>query len=122
MGGDAPEVFEFAKEAFDKVTLLVKPRREADRTFAQSFGRDIGQAAAIRDIISEPVGIISFVAKHHSAGLDISKQFSGGLDVVRVARRDHELDRQAMPIGQTVDFFSKIGPGFVLDSDPGGRF
>ena len=77
MGGDAPEVFEFAKEAFDKVTLLVKPRREADRTFAQSFGRDIGQAAAIRDIISEPVGIISFVAKHHSAGLDISKQFSG---------------------------------------------
>ena len=32
---DPSEVFEFVKEALDKVALFIKPRREADRAFAQ---------------------------------------------------------------------------------------
>ena len=61
-GGDTPEVFEFVEEALDKITLFVKPWREADRTFAQRLWRDIGPPAALRDVIPEPVGIISLVA------------------------------------------------------------
>ncbi|SCB44384.1 hypothetical protein GA0061101_1192 [Rhizobium lusitanum] len=41
-GGDAPEVFELAEEAFDQITLAIEPLAEAWLPFAIGFGWDVG--------------------------------------------------------------------------------
>jgi hypothetical protein len=56
------------------------------------------------------VGVIGLILKHHLTWLDIGKQFDGCLYIVDVARRNDALDRQAMFIGQSMDFLSKATP------------
>ena len=108
--GDASVIFEFVEEALDEVALLVEPGAEADRTFAIGLGRDVGPAAALADHRAQPVGVIGLVAEHHLALAHTVEQLGRCLDVVVVAGRDDQLDRQPVAIGQSMDFRSKTAP------------
>jgi hypothetical protein len=90
--------------------LLVEPWREADRAFAVSLRWDVRPTALLRDHRAQPVGVVSAVGEHHLSFADAVQQFGCCQDVVRLPRRDRELDRQSVAVGQSMDFRSKTAP------------
>ena len=92
------------------LALFVEPWAEADGSFSVGFGRDVGPSAPVTDHRAQPVGIIGFVSEHHLSLADVGEQFRCCLDVMRLAGGDDDLDRQAIVVGQSMDFRSKTAP------------
>jgi hypothetical protein len=41
---------------------------------------------------------------------NVAEKLGGGLNIVRLTRRDHHLDGQAILVGQSMDFRRKTAP------------
>jgi hypothetical protein len=110
-GGDAAEVFELAEEALDLVALAVERLAEARFPFAIGFGRDVGHCALRLDQIADVAGVIGFVGQHDGARFEAIQQAKRGRPVMRLACRQAQPDREALPVDDRVDFGRETAPG-----------
>ena len=92
-GGDAPEVFDLVKEAFDQITVLVQIRAEAYRVFPVTLGRDVGPAAAVPDEVSDPIGIITAISEQQGFRFKAMDEFWDKAVVMSLACRKSDPDR-----------------------------
>ena len=72
--------------------------------FAACGGGDYGLAAAFLDLLADGRTVVALVAEH-LLGIVINfvHQCRKGGDIVGLARRDHDADRQALCIGAGID-------------------
>lgn len=73
-GGDAPEVFELAEEAFDQITLAIEPLAGAWLPFAIGFGWDVGHCVLGVDQVADAIGIVGFVGQNDGARIEAVEQ------------------------------------------------
>lgn len=90
-GCHAPELFEFAEEAFDTVTLLVEAWVAGVLDGPVGARGDDGLGSDLAQCLVEVVGVVGLVGDD-GGGLEAIEE-SGGLDdVAAMARRQDEAD------------------------------
>jgi len=103
-GCDAPEVLETAEHALDEVAALVGFGIVFMGVLAGWIGRYHGLDAALRQPVSQAVGIVSSVGQQASGRRDCWQQIACGRQVMAIAWCDQERHRAAAILGQRVDF------------------
>lgn len=100
-GGDSPEVFGFAEEAFDEVALFVDFGVMADAKGTASAGGDHGLGAGLIDRGAEVIGIVGTVGKD-VARRQVGNECLGLGDVAVLAGGDYEADGVAQAVDRDV--------------------
>ena len=103
-------MFEFAKEAFDKVALAVERFAEAGLPLAVGFGRDVGHRALALDQVADGVAVIRLVAQHDRARFEPVEECQRSGCVVCLACCQAEPDREALPIDDRMDLGRETAP------------
>lgn len=101
--GDAAVVFDPVEEALDAVALFVDPLGEAMLFPAVGFVGDIGCRTLGLDLLAQPIGVVGLVGQEDITLAQAAQQDRGALEVMGLARREGELDRQAAGIDEGVD-------------------
>ena len=65
--------------------------------------RDVGCGTGGFDLAAQPVGIVSLVGEHDGVLAQMPEQLFGDRAVARLARRQHQFERQTVRIGQGMD-------------------
>ena len=102
--GDAPEVLEPAKAAFDDISALVGAFVEAVDDDAVGFIGNYGLGAATNDFAAKVVAVIPFVGKERAHGWRQRKNIGRRSDIGILAWRQMQDDRPAEWIAQRMDF------------------
>ena len=103
-------MFELAEEAFDLIALAVERLAEAGLPFAVGLGGDVRDRTLALDQVADGVAVISLVAEHDRARCEPIEQRQRGRCVVRLARRQSEPERQALPVDDRVDLGREPAP------------
>ena len=102
--GEAPEVFDAVEEPFDAVARAVEHRAEAGFSAAMDHRRDIGRRPGGFDLAAQPVGVVGLVSEHDRILAQMSEQVRGDRAIASLARRQHQFERQAVGVGERMDF------------------
>ena len=102
--GDAPEVLEPAKAAFDDITAFVGAFVEAMDDDTVRFIGDYGLGAATNDFAAKVVAVISFVGKECAHGWRKRQDIGRRSDIGILAWSQMQDDRPAERIAQRMDF------------------
>jgi len=103
-GGDAAEVLEPAKAAFDDVSTFVNALVEAMDDDAVGFVGDDGLGAAANDFAAKVVAVIAFVGEERAHGRRERQNIGRCRDIGILAWRQVQDDRPAERIAQRMDF------------------
>ncbi|MET4840449.1 hypothetical protein ABIF62_000944 [Bradyrhizobium japonicum] len=101
--GDAPEVLEPAKAAFDDISSFVGAFVEAMDDDTVRFIGDYGLGATTNDFAAKLVAIIPFVGEEHAHGWR-ERQDIGSRSDIGLAWSQMQDDRPAERIAQRMDF------------------
>ena len=103
-GGDPTELLELEEEGFHEMTLLVKPPIDVPRIGIIFPGRDTEIRVVVGDELTElPLAIGPVGENGRSLEVDLADQFLGDSDVAGVAGRQHDLDRVAQSVHNSVN-------------------
>ncbi|MEY9750808.1 hypothetical protein ABIF65_010182 [Bradyrhizobium japonicum] len=102
--GDAPEVLEPAKAAFDDISSFVAAFVEAMDDDTVRFIGDYGLGATTKDFAAKLVAIIPFVGEEHAHGWRERQDIGSRSDIGILAWSQMQDDRPAERIAQRMDF------------------
>ena len=102
--GDAPEVLEPAKAAFDDISAFVGAFVEAMDDDTVGFIGDYGLGATTNDFAAKLVAIIPFVGEEHAHGWRERQDIGSRSDIGILAWSQMQDDRPAERIAQRMDF------------------
>ncbi|MEY9400706.1 hypothetical protein ABIF66_000520 [Bradyrhizobium japonicum] len=102
--GDAPEVLEPAKAAFDDISSFVGAFVEAMDDDTVRFIGDYGLGATTNDFAAKLVAIIPFVGEEHAHGGRERQDIGSRSDIGILAWSQMQDDRPAERIAQRMDF------------------
>ncbi|MHC2400021.1 hypothetical protein ACVMGC_004565 [Bradyrhizobium barranii subsp. barranii] len=102
--GDAPEVLEPAKAAFDDISSFVGAFVEAMDDDTVRFIGDYGLGATTKDFAAKLVAIIPFVGEEHAHGWRERQDIGSRSDIGILAWSQMQDDRPAERIAQRMDF------------------
>ena len=102
--GDAPEVLEPAKAAFDDISAFVGAFVEAMDDNTVRFIGDYGLGAATNDFTAKVVAIIPFVSEECAHGRRERQNIGRRRDIGILAWGQMQHDRPAERIAQRMDF------------------
>ncbi|AHY52411.1 hypothetical protein M2171_008673 [Bradyrhizobium japonicum USDA 38] len=102
--GDAPEVLEPAKAAFDDISSFVGAFVEAMDDDTVRFIGDYGLGATTNDCAAKLVAIIPFVGEEHAHGWRERQDIGSRSDIGILAWSQMQDDRPAERIAQRMDF------------------
>ncbi|MEY9404844.1 hypothetical protein ABIF66_011782 [Bradyrhizobium japonicum] len=102
--GDAPEVLEPAKAAFDDISSFVGAFVEAMDDDTVRFIGDYGLGATTNDFAAKLVAIIPFVGEEHAHGWRERQDIGSRSDIGILAWSQMQDDRPAERIAQRMDF------------------
>ncbi|MHC2565072.1 hypothetical protein ACVIVD_007107 [Bradyrhizobium liaoningense] len=102
--GDAPEVLEPAKAAFDDISSFVGACVEAMDDDTVRFIGDYGLGATTNDFAAKLVAIIPFVGEEHAHGWRERQDIGSRSDIGILAWSQMQDDRPAERIAQRMDF------------------
>lgn len=102
--GDAPEVLEPAKAAFDDISAFVGAFVEAMDDDAVGFIGDYGLCAATNDFAAKLVAVIPFVGEERAHGWRERQDIGSRSDIGILAWSQMQDDRPAERIAQRMDF------------------
>ena len=102
--GDAPEVLEPAKAAFDDISAFVGAFVEAMDDDTVRFIGDYGLGAATGDFGAKVVAIIAFVGEERAHGWGERQNIGRSSDIGILAWGQMKDDRPAERIAQRMDF------------------
>ena len=102
--GDAPEVLEPAKAAFDDISAFVGAFVEAMDDDTVRFIGDYGLGATTNDFAAKLVAIIPFVGEEHAHGWRERQDIGSRSDIGILAWSQMQDDRPAERIAQRMDF------------------
>ncbi|MET4764060.1 hypothetical protein ABH975_007141 [Bradyrhizobium ottawaense] len=102
--GDAPEVLEPAKAAFDDISSFVGAFVEAMDDDTVRFIGDYGLGATTNDFAAKLVAIIPFVGEEHAHGWRERQDIGSRSDIGVLAWSQMQDDRPAERIAQRMDF------------------
>ncbi|MGC0394766.1 hypothetical protein ABIF91_007152 [Bradyrhizobium sp. USDA 241] len=102
--GDAPEVLEPAKAAFDNISSFVGAFVEAMDDDTVRFIGDYGLGATTNDFAAKLVAIIPFVGEEHAHGWRERQDIGSRSDIGILAWSQMQDDRPAERIAQRMDF------------------
>ncbi|MHC2582435.1 hypothetical protein ACVI1J_005388 [Bradyrhizobium diazoefficiens] len=102
--GDAPEVLEPAKAAFDDISSFVGAFVEAMDDDTVRFIGDYGHGATTNDFAAKLVAIIPFVGEEHAHGWRERQDIGSRSDIGILAWSQMQDDRPAERIAQRMDF------------------
>ncbi|MHC2577696.1 hypothetical protein ACVI1J_005097 [Bradyrhizobium diazoefficiens] len=102
--GDAPEVLEPAKAAFDDISSFVGAFVEAMDDDTVRFIGDYGLGATTDDFAAKLVAIIPFVGEEHAHGWRERQDIGSRSDIGILAWSQMQDDRPAERIAQRMDF------------------
>ena len=108
--GDAAEVLEPAKAAFDDISTFVGVFVEAMDDDTVGFVGDDGLGAATYDFAAKVVAVISFVAEERAHGRRERQNIWRRRDIGILAWRQMQDDRPAERIAQRMDFCRTTAP------------
>jgi hypothetical protein len=100
--GEPSEVFDAIEEPFDAVARSVEHRAEAGFPAAMNHRRNVRRGTS-GDAAAQSIGIVSLVGEHDGVGTQPAEQMFGNRTVTGLPRRQHELERQAVSVGQRMD-------------------
>ena len=101
--GDAPEVLESAKAAFDDISAFVGAFVEAMDDDTVRFVRDYGLGAATNDSAAKVVAVIPFVGEERAHGWRERQDIGRRSDIGILAWSQMQDDRPAERIAQRMD-------------------
>lgn len=117
--GDAPEAFEFVKEAFDLMALLVEAPVDGRFGGTAGVGLDVGGCAKIvSDEGPQRIGIIGSIGNDVADTLQARQESLGLRTVAIVSRRRVDTDRQA----DGIDDRMQLGGQAAARTTDGGTF
>jgi hypothetical protein len=99
-------VFKLVEEALDPIALAIGELAGADRVLAVGLGRNVCPCFAFGDGLAKRVGVIAFVGQQNRAFGQVGDHFGRAGDVAILAGRQLELDRSALLVDESVDFWS----------------
>jgi hypothetical protein len=102
--GDAPEVLEPAKAAFDDISAFVGAFVEAIDDDTVRFIGDYGLGATTNDFAAKLVAVIPFVGEERAHGWRERQDIGSRSDIGILAWRQMQDDRPAERIAQRMDF------------------
>ncbi len=102
--GDAPEVLEPAKAAFNDISSFVGAFVEAMDDDTVRFIGDYGLGATTNDFAAKLVAIIPFVGEEHAHGWRERQDIGSRSDIGILAWSQMQDDRPAERIAQRMDF------------------
>ncbi|MEY9231347.1 hypothetical protein ABIF68_010680 [Bradyrhizobium japonicum] len=102
--GDAPEVLEPAKAAFDDISSFVGAFVEAMDDDTVRFIGDYGLGATTNDFAAKLVAIIPFVGEEHAHGWRERQDIGSRSDIGILTWSQMQDDRPAERIAQRMDF------------------
>ncbi|AHY48618.1 transposase [Bradyrhizobium japonicum SEMIA 5079] len=102
--GDAPEVLEPAKAAFDDISSFVGAFVEAMDDDTVRFIGDYGLGATTNDFAAKLVAIIPFVGEEHAHGWRERQDIGSRSDIGILAWSQMQDDRPAERIAQRMDY------------------
>jgi hypothetical protein len=102
--GDAPEVLEPAKAAFDDISAFVGAFVEAMDDDTVRFIGNYGLGAATNDFAAKVVAVIPFVGEERTHGWRERQDIGSRSDIGSLAWRQMQDDRPAERIAQRMDF------------------
>ena len=103
-GGDTPELFELVEEALDMVALAIEGLGPTEALLAPDHVGNVGDGTARLDVKSQAIGVIGLVSDDDGAASETGKERFGAGQVVRLSRRDQDLERPALVVDPRVDF------------------
>jgi len=90
------ELLELSEAALDEVPLFVEPLGVADSIVAVGARRNVGPTIPILNHVPDPVGVVTLVGDDVGPRRQRVEQQFGHGRVVRLARRQLQLHRQAV--------------------------
>lgn len=102
-GGNASEVFQLAKHAFDGIASPVEIWRKAVFSLAVGLWRDVGNAPQRFYLMTYGIAVVSPVAMHHQVCWRDIKQIGCGCAVSNLSAGEHQSQRTAKVIAQGMD-------------------
>src|SRR5215471_381129 len=93
------EVLDPVEEPFDAVARAVEHRAEAGLPAAVNHCRDVWCRTDGFDAPTQPVRIVSLVSEDDGVRLQPAEQLFSNRTITRLARCQHQLERQAAGIG-----------------------
>lgn len=109
-GGDTPELFEPVEEALDMVALAIECLGPTEALLAPDHVGNVGDGAARLDVNAQAIGIIGLVGDDDGAAGEIAQERLGTGQIVRLSRRNQDLDRPALAVNAGVDFRGEPAP------------
>jgi len=97
------EVFETAEHALDRVPALIQVRAKAALPFASYLGWDVRRGLLSFDDLAHQVSVIGAVGEDDATLRQIDEQRFCGPAVRRLAWRQQEGERAALPVGERVE-------------------
>ena len=110
--GDAPELFQLVKEAFDEVALFVESLVVGERRAAIEFGRDDRLSLACKDSFAQVIGVITLVGDDRFGRKTLDQGVRLG-NIVALAWPEQQADGIAESVGRDVDLRAQPTAGAV---------
>jgi len=102
-GRNRSEMFEFAEEALDEVTIAVEEGAEGGDVDPSRHRSDVGPGSLISQGFTQGVTVIGPIGEKRLAGAHIVQHVAGALAVSGLALGEFERDRIAVGVDQSVD-------------------
>jgi hypothetical protein len=103
-------LLQFVEEALDTVALPVEIDVVGSLYLGVALWWDDSLCTCLDDLVSEMIGVVSFVSDS-GVGLDAVNQVVGEGDVVALAGRTDQADREAKGFGGSVDLVAQAAAG-----------
>ena len=101
--GDTAAMFDLVEEPLDAVALAIEHGAEAGAPASGDFGGNVRRGASRRYAAAEPICIVGFVSQQDRSLAQTAKQLDGSRAIGGLARREDQLQRQAVRVGEYVD-------------------
>ena len=118
--GDGPESFDVVKEALDAITFSIQATIETSPiSLSSGIAADDDLHGAAADLAREVVGVISGIADE-GVPLSVREKFVGCDHVVTISRRQRDVERSALEVGDRVDLRGEASSTTTqtIDDDP----
>jgi hypothetical protein len=96
-------LLDLVEDPFDQVARSIQIRAETDRVFATSFRRNARPCALLAGKLPDPVGVVSAIREQHRLGKQAAEESRTQPVVMRLARREGEMHRQAIGVHHRVN-------------------
>lgn len=103
-GGDAAELFKLVKEALDMVSLAIECLGPTEALLAPDHVGNIGNGTPGLDVNSQAIRVIGLVGDDDSTAGESGQERFGTGEVMRLPRRNQELERPALAVDPRMDF------------------